>query len=478
MRTFLLLSFVLLCALYANAQVGIGTTTPNGALDITSSTDGLLIPRIALTSTANVLPVLTATTSELVYNTATVADVTPGFYYLNSSLGPWVRLGGATGWLTTGNTNIVNGTNFIGTAAATNVDVAFRRNNLAAGRIGTTSTNFGLASANSNTAAGTTAFGVSALAANVGAIGNTAVGYNALASSTSANNTAIGYAALDGISSGASDRNVAIGVNALGSTTGSTVSHNVAIGYDALSTCSSSNNVAIGHQAMLQVTSGSNNVAVGDGAMTQGNSSSNTAIGKEALFNTSGSNNVAIGYFAGRSNGAGSNSTIIGYQADASGRINSTAIGYQANATANNQIQLGNNLISSARIQVAWTITSDKRFKSNIKELDLGLDFVKSLRPVSYFRNNDDTQKTEFGFIAQEIEEVLLKSGYANNGVISTDGAGMYGVRYNDFIPITVKAVQEQQLLIDELQQANAALIKLNTDILKRLEALENKTIN
>ena len=51
----------------------------------------------------------------------------------------------------------------------------------------------------------------------------------------------------------------------------------------------------------------------------------------------------------------------------------------------------------------------------------------------------------------------------------------MYGVRYNDFIPMTVKAVQEQQELIEKLQAENAELLKANAEILKRLESLESK---
>ena len=49
----------------------------------------------------------------------------------------------------------------------------------------------------------------------------------------------------------------------------------------------------------------------------------------------------------------------------------------------------------------------------------------------------------------------------------------MYFVRYNDFIPMTVKAVLEQQSQIEELKKQNAELMKANTAILKRLEALE-----
>ncbi len=67
------------------AQVGVGTTTPNGALDVNSATDGMLIPRVALTATNAVAPLTAPTNSELVYNTATAGvapnNVTPGFYY-------------------------------------------------------------------------------------------------------------------------------------------------------------------------------------------------------------------------------------------------------------------------------------------------------------------------------------------------------------------------------------------------------------
>jgi hypothetical protein len=51
----------------------------------------------------------------------------------------------------------------------------------------------------------------------------------------------------------------------------------------------------------------------------------------------------------------------------------------------------------------------------------------------------------------------------------------MYGVRYSDFISISVKAIQEQQELIEALQKSNAELMKVNATILERLEKLEKK---
>ncbi|NLY22518.1 MAG: hypothetical protein GX048_04265, partial [Bacteroidales bacterium] len=69
------------------AQVGIGTSlfTPDASaeLEIQSTNKGLLIPRVALTSTSSASPITSPATSLLIYNTATTGDVTPGYYYWN-----------------------------------------------------------------------------------------------------------------------------------------------------------------------------------------------------------------------------------------------------------------------------------------------------------------------------------------------------------------------------------------------------------
>ena len=74
-----------------NAQnVGIGTSTPDAKLEITATDAGILIPRVELTGTTDVTTISDADTSEIVYNSATVSDVTPGFYYWNG--GSWERM--------------------------------------------------------------------------------------------------------------------------------------------------------------------------------------------------------------------------------------------------------------------------------------------------------------------------------------------------------------------------------------------------
>jgi hypothetical protein len=82
--------------LNGNAQTGIGTTTPSPSakLEVASSNQGFLPPRIALTATNAASPVTSPATGLLVYNTATTGtapnNVAPGYYYWNGSA--WVAI--------------------------------------------------------------------------------------------------------------------------------------------------------------------------------------------------------------------------------------------------------------------------------------------------------------------------------------------------------------------------------------------------
>jgi hypothetical protein len=81
------------------AQTGIGTTTPNASakLEVASTTQGFLPPRVALTATNVFSPIVgtsSAATGLLVYNTASAGtapnNVVPGYYYWNGTL--WVQI--------------------------------------------------------------------------------------------------------------------------------------------------------------------------------------------------------------------------------------------------------------------------------------------------------------------------------------------------------------------------------------------------
>ena len=107
------------------AQVGVGTTTPAGALDINSTTNGFIPPRVVLSATNIAAPVVNPqggglVAGTIVWNTATAGaapnNVSPGLYYWDGTR--WVSFAGAAGgldWSLNGNSGTTVGTNFLGT---------------------------------------------------------------------------------------------------------------------------------------------------------------------------------------------------------------------------------------------------------------------------------------------------------------------------------------------------------------------------
>ena len=49
-----------------------------------------------------------------------------------------------------------------------------------------------------------------------------------------------------------------------------------------------------------------------------------------------------------------------------------------------NWVQLGNNSVGCFVVSIGLTNPSDKRDKTDVSDLDLGLDYIKALRPVYY----------------------------------------------------------------------------------------------
>lgn len=116
--------------LYAQGNVGIGTTAPDASalLDLTSTTRGLLVPRM---TEAQKLLIATPATGLLIYqtNAATTGPYTgtaPTFWYYSGTL--WIPIvSSGQGWLLTGNSGTSPSTNFIGTTDAQ--DWVIRTNN-------------------------------------------------------------------------------------------------------------------------------------------------------------------------------------------------------------------------------------------------------------------------------------------------------------------------------------------------------------
>jgi hypothetical protein len=302
---------------------------------------------------------------------------------------------------------------------------------------------------------------MNALYSNTSGYYNTANGFGALYSNTTGyNNTANGYKALFS--------------NTLGYS-------NTASGYDALaSNIGGDGNTANGSMALYSSTTGNNN----------------TANGRFALYyNTTENYNTGIGYSAGDIN-TFTQGTFLGASAypNADGYSNVMGLGYNTRPTATNQVRIGNSSVTSIGGYAGWTNLSDGRYKTSVQENVKGLEFILKLRPVTYQLDvnrlasdlkedqkrdengniitaadqndinsrNEKSQIVYTGFVAQEVEKAANEIGFNFSGIDAPKNENdFYGLRYAEFVVPLVKAVQEQQKIIE--------------DLTKRIEELERR---
>lgn len=99
----------------------------------------------------------------------------------------------------------------------------------------------------------------------------------------------------------------------------------------------------------------------------------------------------------------------------------------------------------------SFTGTSDERLKKNIEEIgDESNEKVKQLRPVTYQWKHQTHDKSQAGFIAQEVEKVLPELVKENDSV---DGSSYKGVSSDDLIPYLVKYVQKLRKKLEILKE-------------------------
>lgn len=316
---------------------------------------------------------------------------------------------------------------------------------------------------------------------------NVAIGYQALYTNESGiSNTALGSNSLFLNTFGSS--NIAIGKSTLYQNTNG--SYNVAIGESALyQNAIGDSNTAVGLNA-LQNSTANNNTAVGANTLLNNTTGiSNTAVGITALItNQEGSYNTALGSGALTTNSSGSSITAVGTGADVTldGLINATALGANAKVCSSDTIVLGSSAVTGVYSTGTFyscggftttsgascmICTSDERCKRNIQENVPGLAFIKKLRPITYYLDMDKVaelsnstlksltnKKSDLkfytGLIAQEVEQSALEIDYEFDGVIQPENEqDHYKLSYISFITPLIKAVQEQQCMIEDLKK-------------------------
>ena len=98
----------------------------------------------------------------------------------------------------------------------------------------------------------------------------------------------------------------------------------------------------------------------------------------------------------------------------------------------------------SAWFRYDVTAYSDSRVKENVLVIDNALQRIRSLRGVTFTRNDrEDKTQRHAGVIAQEVLEILPE-------VVTKDSGGMYSVAYGNMAGLFIEAIKEQQTQIED----------------------------
>ena len=194
-------------------------------------------------------------------------------------------------------------------------------------------------------------------------------------------------------------------------------------------------------------------------------------IGYRAGKDSDPNNCIFIGNYASASVAGTSHEIIIG-----SGANHGT--GFHGGGTETIRIGRASDFITNDFGENAtWTHSSDRRIKKDIKDTNLGLEFILKLQPKEFqkkapseyppeFIQYDENQterknpdKIHYGFVAQEVKEAMDDVGHSEFPVWKENPDGMQELGETELITPLVKAVQElteivksQQKEIEELK--------------------------
>jgi hypothetical protein len=172
------------------------------------------------------------------------------------------------------------------------------------------------------------------------------------------------------------------------------------------------------------------------GAFTTGNAA------KTAFYSESGVRSFGLGWL---SDSGGSQAAWM--------TANSTNLGWVIQTDSANGVRLANTATS-------WSSYSDERLKNIIEEIPQALTKIAAIRAVRFSWKSDEENTPKVGVIAQDVQAVLPE--------VVDDDTDFMQVRYSELVPLCIKAIQEQQAIIDAQQAALETLTN-------RITALENK---
>lgn len=120
--------------------------------------------------------------------------------------------------------------------------------------------------------------------------------------------------------------------------------------------------------------------------------------------------------------------------------------------SVNNEATASGQINANGANSAAFGTFSDKRLKTNIQDLPSQLANIMALRPVEYDYIESEGGGHQIGFVAQEVQEIYPDLvGDRGDGMLTLTDMNKNDARL-------IKAIQEQQQMIETLQAKVAAL--------------------
>lgn len=146
-----------------------------------------------------------------------------------------------------------------------------------------------------------------------------------------------------------------------------------------------------------------------------------------------------------------------------------TSNGFEYTISGSNPLVSGTVKLDVAGVTrtAGFYITSDKKFKKDIKTIDNSLEKIMSLEGKTYNWRNDEfkdknfSNELQYGLIAQEVQKIIPSL------VLETE-KGELAMNYVGLIPVLIEAMKEQQVQINELKsQISTNFKSQNQDLLQ-----------
>lgn len=128
-----------------------------------------------------------------------------------------------------------------------------------------------------------------------------------------------------------------------------------------------------------------------------------------------------------------------------------------------------------------WATYSDGRVKSDMKDIDYGLNEIMKLKPLSYLQHDSYTDKDglhlngnsqrNIGMVAQEVYKIIPEAVVKPQN----ESAELWSMSYEKLVPVLIKGMQEQQAVIESQKKEIDELKALYESLKTTVQSLTNK---